>query len=153
MPNSEDLIAAARSWIGTSYLHQHREKGTGVDCVGLIIGAGKEANVLSTWTEEAWLSASRYATTPNPRQMLQAMHQFLVPIEVGEGTLPPDGSIALIGWRSGLPMHLAIIATAPEGYRTIIHAFSLAGSVVEHTLSEDWKALISGWWRYPDLRG
>lgn len=151
MPKSSDVVSEARSWIGTRYLHQHRHKGHGVDCVGLIIGVGLATEALGTWTPDAWQRHARYGVAPNPSHMRQAMHEFLVPIEVPNGQVGPDGSIAWLGWRDGLPMHLAIAATAPAGYRTIIHALSLAGQVVEHTVSADWLAYVEGWWRYPDL--
>lgn len=151
MLKSDEVVSVARSWIGTRYLHQHRHKGHGVDCVGLIIGVGIEAEVLSTWSPQAWRRHSRYGVAPNPSHMLSAMKEFLVPIDVPKGEVGPDSSIAWLGWRDGLPMHLAIAATAPDGYRTIIHALSLAGSVVEHSVSADWLAYVEGWWRYPDL--
>lgn len=151
MPRSDEIVTEARSWVGTRYVHQHRAKGHGVDCVGLIIGVGLATGALGTWTPEAWRRHARYGVAPNPKHMLDAMSEFLVPIEVPKGQVGPDGSIAWLGWREGLPMHLAIAGTAPEGYRTVIHALSLAGAVVEHTVTADWLAYVEGWWRYPDL--
>lgn len=147
MQNS-DLIAAARTWIGTPYRHQHRVKGHGCDCVGLIIGVGLETNRLPGWTPDNWAAHNAYSRSPNPAHMVRALHQYMVPYEAGEG-LPPDGTVAWMGWRKTLPMHLAIIATAPEGYRTMIHAYSGSRAVVEHRLSEDWLARVASWWEYP----
>ena len=60
MRNTDRLVACARGWIGTPYVHQHRTRGHAVDCVGLIIGAGLEAGVLPTWTEERWAPFAAY---------------------------------------------------------------------------------------------
>jgi hypothetical protein len=43
---SEQILAAARSWLGTPWRHQGRLKGVAVDCGGLIIGVGKELGLL-----------------------------------------------------------------------------------------------------------
>ncbi len=36
--NRTDIVIAARSWLGTPYVHQASAKGAGCDCLGLIIG-------------------------------------------------------------------------------------------------------------------
>jgi NlpC/P60 family putative phage cell wall peptidase len=36
-----DIIAEARSWIGTPYAHQASVKGIGCDCLGLVRGVGR----------------------------------------------------------------------------------------------------------------
>lgn len=41
----EQVIEAARSWVGTPWAHQGRRKGVGCDCVGLIVGALAECGV------------------------------------------------------------------------------------------------------------
>ena len=38
MARAEAVIAAARGWIGTPYLHQASLKGVGTDCLGLVRG-------------------------------------------------------------------------------------------------------------------
>lgn len=41
----EQIVASARSIIGTPYVHQGRVKGVGVDCVGTILIVAKELNL------------------------------------------------------------------------------------------------------------
>lgn len=36
MREAADIVAAARGWIGTPYLHQASLKGVGTDCLGLV---------------------------------------------------------------------------------------------------------------------
>ena len=38
----EDIVAAARGWIGTPYRHQASLKGAGCDCLGLVRGVWRE---------------------------------------------------------------------------------------------------------------
>ncbi len=40
--NRVEIVAVARSWLGTPWIHQGRLKDIGVDCGGLIISLGKE---------------------------------------------------------------------------------------------------------------
>lgn len=40
---SDEIVAIARSWIGTPYLHQASRKGVGTDCLGLVRGIWREA--------------------------------------------------------------------------------------------------------------
>ena len=42
MPRADDIVAAARGWIGTPYLHQASLKGVGSDCLGLVRGVWRE---------------------------------------------------------------------------------------------------------------
>ena len=151
MRNTDRVVAEARRWIGSPYVHQHRERGHAVDCVGLVIGVGLGADVLPSWTPEAWAPHQSYGQAPNPAHMSRAIEEFLLPLAVAPGEVPADGSIAFMGWRAHLPMHLAIIATAPDGRRTMIHAYAHVGRVVEHGFSEEWPGRVISWWSYPGI--
>lgn len=146
------IVASARRWIGTPYLHQHSRLGQGVDCVNLIIESGHAAGVLDI-SPEAWEPYRGYGRTPNPRKMARAMRTFLVavPIDAQPKRLPADGSIMWMGWREEMPMHLAILATDERnGRRTMIHAYAGAGRCVEHGFrTADWPSRVMSWWSYP----
>lgn len=146
------LVAAARAWLGTPYVHQHRTRGVAVDCVGLVIGAGLDAGVLSTWTEEAWAPHRNYGRAPNPEHMGRAIRQFLEPLDISPEEVGPDAAVAFMGWRAHMPMHLAIMATTPDGRRTMIHAFGHIGRVVEHGFDQEWPGRVVSWWRYPGIQ-
>ena len=148
---AEALVAAARSWLGTPYVHQHRCRNVAVDCVGLIIGAGLEARVLPTWTPQEWMPFANYGRSPNPAHMTRAIEQFMEPLDLAPDQPGPDAAVAFMGWRDHLPMHLAIMATAPDGRRTMIHAFAYHGKVVEHGFDGEWPGRVVSWWRYPGV--
>ena len=45
----DDIVAAARSWLGTPYRHQMSLKGEGCDCIGLIRGVWREMIEPEPW--------------------------------------------------------------------------------------------------------
>ena len=45
-----DVVAIARSWIGTPYVHQASMKGAGCDCLGLLRGVWRELGREETQT-------------------------------------------------------------------------------------------------------
>lgn len=136
------LLEVAREWVGTPYQHQAMLKGVGTDCVGLVIGAAMEAGVFALSKAQVKEYAG-YGRLPNPVKMEKYLRKHLLPIADME-VLP--GDVAWIEWRSGLPMHLALV-----GEKTLIHAASDIGKAVEHRLSALWRDRIVSFWRFPDL--
>lgn len=140
------ILATAREWLGTPFKHQARVKGVGVDCAGLAIEVGLGAGVL-TMDGPAWEQYRNYARLPNPRMMGAALGTFA---RLHEGE-PLPGDICWLEWRSGLPMHLAILGVDAAGQPTLIHALESAGRVVEHGFTAEWPARVVSWWRFPGL--
>jgi hypothetical protein len=46
MTTRAQVATQARAWIGTPFAHQHRARGVGVDCVGLVIGVARELGLV-----------------------------------------------------------------------------------------------------------
>lgn len=149
--DAKKITDEARTWVGTPYEHQHWKKGAALDCVGLIIGVGLETGAL-TLTKEQWAPFANYSRTPNPSKMRQAMELFLVPMDFPLDQAAPDGMIGWFQWRDNLPMHLAIMASLPNGRRTMIHAYQHVGKCVEHGFSGDWRHRVESWWKYPGMK-
>ena len=75
------VVAAARRWIGTPYVHQASARGAGADCLGLIRGVwrevyGREPEAVPAYTpdwseparEEAlWAAALRHLVARSDR--------------------------------------------------------------------------------------
>ena len=58
----ENIVAEARAWIGTPYLHQASLRGAGCDCLGLVRGLwraliGPEPEAPGAYTRD-WAEAS-----------------------------------------------------------------------------------------------
>jgi NlpC/P60 family putative phage cell wall peptidase len=142
------IIEEARSWIGTPFRHQCNLKGVGVDCVGLILGVGEKFDFKIE--PHLWEPYANYAKLPNPSKMKRALNQFMKQCFNKEEALV--GDIMFLEWRHELPMHLAFLSEL-NGRKTLIHALSEIGKVVEHSYTELWQDRATSAWRYPFLEG
>ena len=146
MPRRNDVIAEARSWIGTPWKHQGCLKGRACDCVGLVKGVAWGLGLAcGTIDAEAYRG---YARLPNPETMLAGLGAHLVPIPV-EAAGPGDVVLFRIG---GLPQHLAIL-TGPVWREdiTIIHSFIEARRVVEQRMPAAWRRQIVRAYSFPGV--
>jgi NlpC/P60 family putative phage cell wall peptidase len=143
----DGIVTEARTWLGTPFMHQQSMRGIGVDCVGLILGVGRDLGLLQISPAE-WAPFAAYTRKPNPARMRKAMGRFLAPSSCARGDLPAIGSIGWFGWRQELPMHLAIVAEY-DGRPTMIHAFETMDRCVENSIDATWRTRVDTWWQYP----
>lgn len=142
--NADRIVASARTWVGTPFQHQRALKGVGCDCIGLIVAVMRD---LGQEPAPEDYDEYYYSRTPNPRAMGAKLAKYFDKMDFPIRTPAPDGAIAWMQWRHGLPMHLAIMATF-EGRRTMIHAFEHVGKVVEHGFSGEWPRRVASWWKF-----
>ena len=128
MTTGTELVEEARTWIGTPFKHQGRVKGVGVDCYGLIIEVSRHFGLTT-------FKSGGYGRRPKPSLMWAALREHMVEVPISDLT---TGSILFMAFKKQ-PMHLAFYDNGK-----IIHSFSVAGRVVTHRLSEDWKSMIHG---------
>ncbi|TNC73399.1 NlpC/P60 family protein [Rubellimicrobium roseum] len=124
------IVAAARLWIGTPYLHQASAKGAGCDCLGLIRGVWREVH----GTEPAPVPpySPDWSEPQGEERLWAAAARLLLP---GRGQ---PGDLLLFRMReSAVAKHLGILS-APAAF---IHSLSGHG-VVESPLSAPWAARI-----------
>lgn len=121
-PTAAEFVAAARTLKGAKWRHRGR-KPWAVDCVGLVVLAGKACGLAIADEEgygrepwEDWLRASCRARwgAPVPDRM--------------------PGDVVLIRWADGEPSHVGVIGDRPGGGLSLIHAHNLTG-VVEVSLA------------------
>ncbi len=130
-----DIVAIARTWLGTPYHHQASCSGAGTDCIGLIRGIyrelyGREAQALPAYTRD-WAEASGQET------LIEAARRHL--IEIAPSQAAP-GDVLVFRYRgAAIAKHAAILAT-PD---TMIHAMEGA-PVCEVTLSPWWRRHLAG---------
>lgn len=130
-----DVIAEARTWINTPYVHQHRAKGHGVDCAGLVIGVARALGLVA-----ADFDVNGYARTPDGASLLVECDRFMDRIPIHE--LRP-GNVLVIRFQKE-PQHLGIIGDYLYGGLSFIQALGTVdgkGKVVEWRLHErrGWK--------------
>jgi NlpC/P60 family putative phage cell wall peptidase len=133
MPTRDEIVAAARGWIGTPYRHQAALKGVGCDCLGLLIGVwrelGGEAGAVPPYTSD-WAEAMGRET------FAEGLREHLREIDLGEAR---EGDLVLFRWRSHLPAKHGAILTARD---RMVHAQEKA-AVTEVALSDWWRRRVA----------
>ena len=108
------IVAAARGWLGTPYLHQASLKGVGCDCLGLLRGVWRD--VMGPEPQLVPPYAADWAGQGRKELLAEASAAHLVAIEVVDAT---QGDVVLFRWRRHLPaMHCGILV----GPDVLIHA-------------------------------
>jgi cell wall-associated NlpC family hydrolase len=122
MPTRADVAAAARTWIGTPWVHQQTLKGVGCDCAGLIRGVlielGLRSGDLALWPGVQEFMG--YGRVPDGHSIRRACDAYLEPI--GRDALQV-GDIVLNGWRLMPPQHLGIIVDRRYDEWVLVHAY------------------------------
>jgi cell wall-associated NlpC family hydrolase len=118
----EQIVAAARRWLGTPFHHQGRLKGVGVDCAGVIVEVARELKIGD-------VDVQGYGHRPDSRELEQLCrdHMTLIPFDQSK-----PGDVLLIMIDSA-PQHLA--------FRTdvgLLHSYAPARRVVEHGIDQGW---------------
>ena len=125
------MVEAARSYVGTPFHHQARAKGVGVDCVGLVVCAARDAGY-------AVEDTTVYARDPDGRSLVAALEGQMDRVD----GLWEEGDV-LTFWvvRPDLPQHLGVYAG-----RTMIHA-RIGKAVAEHRLTPAILSKLHSVWR------
>lgn len=128
----ENVVAAARGWIGTPYRHLAATRDAGCDCLGLIRGVWAEL-----YGSLPVVPAYR-ADWRDQRDLLVAAEARLAQCE------PAPGAIVVfrLGARS---RHCGILVAADR----FIHAQERLG-VVEANLTDGWRTRIAGCFAFPE---
>lgn len=126
MYTTEQILTSARSWIDTPFVHQGRVKGVGVDCVGLLIGIGRELGMVAPDFD-----VEPYERVPDGITLIQKAGIHLTPRPFNE--YPKAGDIIVVRFRKW-PQHFGIVGDYAHGGASIIHADYLSERVVETRL-------------------
>jgi len=143
MTTRSDIVAAARGWTGTPYLHQASLRGVGTDCLGLVRGVWRE--VMGEEPERPPAYAPGWAEMGGGEAMADAARRHLVEIPYTEYLA---GDVLLFRWRAGLPAKHAGIAVSSHA---MVHAQEGA-SVTEVALSPWWRRHLAFAFRFPGVR-
>ncbi|MFE3835587.1 NlpC/P60 family protein [Pseudogemmobacter sonorensis] len=144
----EAVVAEARAWIGTPYLHQASCRGAGSDCLGLVRGIwrvlhGAEPCPVPPYTAD-WAEVARHEA------LLEAARHWLVP-KAQDDAAP--GDVLVFRMRpGGMAKHLGVqSACGVGGGGRFIHAYS-GHHVTESALTAPWTRRIAARFRFP-LKG
>ena len=139
----DEIVAAARAWVGTPYVHQARTKGAGTDCLGLILGLWSELygylpGVIPPYTRD-WDEAGQ------TERLWSAARDHLRP-----ATEPRTGQVLLFRMRRGaVAKHLGV-QTVTGSEARFVHAYSGHG-VIENALSRPWARRVVARFEFPGV--
>ncbi|ABN76253.1 peptidase [Cereibacter sphaeroides] len=142
--NGADVVAEARSWLGTPYVHQASARGAGADCLGLLRGIwrsliGPEPLKVPAYTPD-WSEPSGH------EELMAACDRCLVRKPLGAAA---EGDVLLFRMRPGaVAKHLGILVR-PGPNASFIHAYGGHGTV-ESPLSEPWAERIAARYAFPE---
>lgn len=142
MVNGTAVYLKSRELVGSKYIHQGRMKGIGIDCLGVVIWTANQLNLGIT-------DVRNYPR--NPDGTMQDKIAAVCPeIEMKPGAL-------LVFAISEYPQHCGIVSNYNPPYSSfgeglgLIHAWDIAGQVVEQRLTEKWRSRIVGCYGLPGV--
>lgn len=141
MTTPADIVAEARSWVGTRWIHQARVKGVGTDCIGLVAGVALALNLprAAEWHEDQRFKS--YGRTPDPVMMLAGCRDYM-----DEVAVPGIGDVLIMrAFNVQEPTHFAIVSGLDPMY--MIHS-RLMRKVSENRVDDRLASLILYAFRY-----
>ncbi len=138
---AQNIVAAARGWIGTPYLHQASLKGVGCDCLGLLRGVWREVVGPEPFAPPPY--TPDWAEVSGRETLAEAATRCMDEIQTSAFAA---GDIILFRWRPGLPAKHCGIATTPFA---MVHAHDGA-AVAEVAIGPWWRRHIAFAFRFRD---
>lgn len=131
----QQIVDAARSYIGVRYHHQGRSRA-GLDCAGLLVCVARD---IGLDTSE---DLTGYARTPDGVALKTTLGRALREIPIFAYS---PGDVLLMRFERD-PQHVAIVTDCG-----IIHSYLSARKVVEHRIDDVWRARILAAYELPGV--
>lgn len=131
------IVAAARDWIGTPYMHQASLKGTGCDCLGLLRGVWRELK--GAEPESVPPYSPDWGETNGKEALYAALRRSLS--EIATSAIAP-GDVALFRMMAQGPAKHCAIVSEKNAALTLIHARQNT-RVAEEPLSAAWRRKLA----------
>lgn len=133
MTTRADIIAAARSFIGTPFHHQARLPGVGLDCIGVPVCAARTVGL-------PVVDSTDYRRRPSPKDpdfLIRHLARNLDRVET-----PQPADVVCFGWRdSALAYHLGIMTDPTH----MVHAWAGGEKVLEVEIAPWMDRFHSAW--------
>lgn len=143
---AELIVAEARTWIGTPYVHQASLKGAGCDCLGLVRGVWRV--VTGTEPETPPPYSRDWSERSGTETLRDAAARHMLAIDVAEAR---EGDVPLFAYDRLAPAkHCAILTGSVDapGAR-MIHAYDRL-PVAEVALGPWWRRRVRFAFRFPE---
>ena len=138
----DEIVAAARSWLGTPYRHQASRKGAGCDCLGLVRGVWRE--LVGPEPVPAPPYTPDWAEVTGEETLLKAARTHLVEVPLGSARA---GDVLVFRMATGVPAKHCGVLSAPG---RIVHAY-WGRAVVETRLVPWWQRRAVAAFAFPGV--
>jgi NlpC/P60 family putative phage cell wall peptidase len=138
----DDIVAAARSWIGTPYAHQASAKGVGADCLGLIRGVWRE--VIGPEPEGVPSYTPTWDARRGREPLAEAARRHF--LEIYPHAARPGDVVLIRIVQGGQARHAVILSTEER----IVHAYE-GHSVIEQDYTYGWRRRAAYAFRFPGV--
>lgn len=116
MVTRAEIVAEARTWIDTPWMHQTCTKGLACDCGGIIKGTLIN---LGVYTEADWADMPmNYSRWADGKSLRAVCEKYLVPIRQAPAQV---GDVLLLATEV-FPQHLGFVGNYVHGGLSIIHS-------------------------------
>ena len=138
----DDVVRAARSWLGTPYHHQSACKGVGADCLGLVRGVYQA--ICGREGEQAPAYSADWGEVAGQETLLEAARRNLVERDMRD--VRPGDVVVFRMRRGAIAKHTGVV-TSPT---SMVHAVERIG-VVEVNLGFWWQRRLVGVFAFPGI--
>lgn len=140
----EQIVQAARAWLGTPYRHQASVKGEGADCLGLVRGVWRER--LGAEPEPVPPYCPDWAEVGTAETLLDAAGRWMVQVPLS--AMRP-GDVLLFRMSAGCAVkHCGILSEVGGAEARLIHAY-WGRAVVESWMGPWWRKRLVAAFRFP----
>lgn len=140
------VVALARGWIGTPYLHQASVKAAGTDCLGLLRGVWRD--LVGAEPESVPAYSPDWSEASGNEDLLAACLRWLAQTPL---SAERSGDVLLFRMRPGsVAKHLGIQGGVGAS-ASFIHAYTGHG-VIESALTDPWRRKIAARFQFPEGR-
>jgi NlpC/P60 family putative phage cell wall peptidase len=137
----DDIVAAARAWLGTPYWHQASLKGVGCDCLGLVRGVWRE--IVGAEPEPMRPYSPDWAEAGAGETLIELGERYFHRVASRQWR---EGDVLLFRFHEGVAAKHLAIAT---GEGRMIHAHD--GACVAEVAIGGWRHRIAGVFSFPGL--
>lgn len=141
MVSRAQVVAEARTWIGTRWLHQASLKGVGCDCIGLVAGVARELGISGAAEFFATPALRSYGRSPEPL-LIAACDALLDAVPISDAE---PGDVLVMKFETE-PQHFGILSALDPPY--MLHALAHARRVTEHRIDKVWGTRIVRAYRF-----
>ncbi|MGJ8526895.1 NlpC/P60 family protein [Maritalea sp.] len=141
MASQNEVVASARSWVGTPYRHQAATKHAGCDCLGLIVGVWRDL------IDDIQFDLPPYSANWRDQTHAHELGKIAAKYLITQNCSPlKTGNVVLFNMRAGAAAkHCGIIVDSDH----FIHAQERVG-VVEVPFSNWWRRRIIAQFSFPE---